>query len=159
MAREDLCDLLRMGSEKKGNIQQVFCYNAGNENAGGRVDLGSKRRDVHPLSTYLMPWLGKPLGSRGCLLVLCTGRKQQERGREVRRGRTVPQGMGEDRDSCLRGSAAELGMRPGDWIWENKAFYAFYAIYFNHILSSPPKSSQILFTSLPIQFHVLSLSQ
>lgn len=29
------------------------------------MDLGSKRRDVHPLSTYLMPWLGKPLGSRG----------------------------------------------------------------------------------------------
>lgn len=102
------------------------------------MDLGSKRRDVHPLSTYLMPWLGKPLGSRGRPLELDTGRKQQERGREVRRGRTVPQGMGEDRDSCLRGSAAKLGMRPGDWIWENKAFYAFYAKYFNHILSSPP---------------------
>lgn len=42
MAREDLCDLLRMGSEKKGNIQQVFCYNAGNENAGGGWIWGAK---------------------------------------------------------------------------------------------------------------------
>lgn len=42
MAREDLCDLLRMGSEKKRNIQQVFCYNTGNENAGGGWIWGAK---------------------------------------------------------------------------------------------------------------------
>lgn len=41
MAREDLCDLLGIGSEKKGKIQQVFRYSDGDETGGGgRVGSG-----------------------------------------------------------------------------------------------------------------------
>lgn len=53
MAREDLCDLLRMGSEKQGKIQQVFCYSTGDETAGGGVGSGEQREGCAS-SVYLL---------------------------------------------------------------------------------------------------------
>lgn len=38
----DLCDPLRMGSERKGRTQQVFCYKGGDES--GEMRSGEQER-------------------------------------------------------------------------------------------------------------------
>lgn len=44
MAREDLGDLLGIGSEEKGKIQQVFCYSDGDETGGEGWIWGAEGR-------------------------------------------------------------------------------------------------------------------
>lgn len=124
----ELCDLLRMGLERKGINSMLLAKELGLRL--GLLDSSIGRRGVGLPSVYLLLWRSSSWVSRKCLLELRSLTKKKVKWRKIRRGRSVKSAKdgsrGQERLAWVlchrtRNKTWGLGLRKGgrgESLWE-----------------------------------------